>query len=575
MEEEVIMGYKTQYNKWKNNPELEPYLMEELLAMTEQEIEEAFYKDLEFGTGGIRGIVGAGTNRMNIYTIRKANVGFARYLLNRYHDVLHRGVVISHDNRHFSKVFALESARVMATYGIKAYLFEDLRPTPELSFAVRHLNAIGGIMITASHNPPIYNGYKIYDEHGCQLVPELADEVIQQVNAVDDIFSIAIEAEATLREKGMIVSIGAEVDRAYIDQVKNIQLNPNLLKQNITIAFSPLHGTASTIAPTLFQVCGYKNVYFVEHQMIPDPNFTSVTSPNPEEKEAFHDVIELGQKVSADLLVVTDPDADRVGLAVKHHGEYVMLNGNQTAAILLYYLLTQLRIQNRLPKNGVVINTIVSSDLAQVIAKDFGLKTESTLTGFKFIGHRIEDLAKTDQAFIFGYEESYGYLVQDFVRDKDAFQAIVLACEAASYFKHFDKTLVDVLHEIYEKYGYYHESLVNLVLEGKAGQERIQRIMESLRQHPFKELSSVPVSVTEDYLIGQRVDEEGITPITLPTSNVLKYVLKDGSWVALRPSGTEPKLKIYVSAIGPNHETSLEKCETIKKQVLDRIATVA
>ena len=444
--------------------------------MNEQQIEDRFYKDLEFGTGGIRGIVGVGTNRMNIYTIRKANVGFARYLLNKFHDVLHRGVVIAHDNRNFSKEFALESAKVMASHGIKAYLFHELRPTPELSFAVRHLNAIGGIMITASHNPPNYNGYKIYDERGCQLVPELADQVIKQVNAIDDVFAIAIEDETVLREKGLIVSVGDEIDTAYVNHIKNIQLNPNLAKNNLTIGFTPLHGTASVIGPKVLDATNYKNVYYVQEQMENDPNFPTVLSPNPEEPAAFEKVIELGKKMSADILIATDPDADRVGLAVLHNDEYVLLNGNQTASILVYYLLTQLRIQNRLPKHGVIINTVVSSNLGAVIAQDYGVHTESVLTGFKFIGDRIEQLSKTDREFLFGYEESYGYLMADFVRDKDAFQAIVLACEAACYYKHFGKTLVDVLDEIHQKYGYYQETLSNIVLVGKEGQDRINRI---------------------------------------------------------------------------------------------------
>lgn len=574
MIKEAKMNYQAQYKKWQTYANLDNDIKEELTRMDESTIEDAFYKDLEFGTGGIRGVVGAGTNRMNIYTIRKANTGFAHFLLNRFHDVIHRGVVIAHDNRHFSKTFALESAKVMASHGIKAYLFDALRPTPELSFAVRHLNAIGGIMITASHNPPQYNGYKIYDESGCQLIPEFADQVIDYVDAIEDIFSLKVEDETTLREKGLIVTIGQEIDKAYINLVKAIQLNPNLAKNNLKIVFSPLHGAASVIAPQVFSESGYKNVFFVDEQMENDPDFSTVQSPNPEDHEAFTLAIDLGKKLQADILITTDPDADRLGVAVYHKGNYVLLTGNQTGAILINYILSQLRIQNRLPKEGVVFNTIVTSELGAEIARHFGMDVESTLTGFKFIGDKIKGLEQTNREFVFGYEESYGYLIADFVRDKDSIQALLILSEAASYYKHFDKTLVDALNELYAEYGYYQESLANITLEGKAGEERIQTIMNFFRNQAPVEVAGLAIKFTEDYLHRIRKDETSEETLHLPTSNVLKFILADGSWFVLRPSGTEPKLKVYVGVVDDELKKSVNKNQKIKQAILDVIDSI-
>lgn len=567
------MKYTQTYDNWMNNPKLEAYLKEELVQMTELQIEDAFYKDLEFGTGGMRGEVGPGTNRMNIYTIRKANEGFAQYLLKRYEKIAQeRGVVIAYDCRHFSREFALESAKVMATHGIKAYLFDSLRPTPELSFAVRHLRAIGGIVVTASHNPPQYNGYKIYDEFGCQLVPELADQVIEQVNQVEDVFNLTILEEDILRQEGLITTIAGEVDDEYIRRVKGIQLNPNLDKSNLKIVFTPLHGTSSAIGKKVLSESGYHNLFMVESQSIPDPNFTTVKSPNPEEPEAFELAIQLGKEVNADILLATDPDADRVGIAVKNHeDEYVLLTGNQTGAILINYILYQRRIQNRLPKNGMVYNTIVTSELGAKIAKSFGLEVESTLTGFKFIGEKAQEIYQTSKEFVFGYEESYGYLIADFVRDKDSIQSLLLLSEAASYYKHFDKTLYDVLFELYEEFGYYIESLTNISLVGVEGQRRISRIFDHFRTQPLYDVAGLKVVATEDYYTQKRHDQKGQSSLALPQSNVLKYFLEDGSWFVLRPSGTEPKMKVYVGVVSESLKTSETKNQTIKAAVLQII----
>ena len=557
---------------WLTNPKLDPQLRIELEKMDDKAQEDAFYTDLQFGTGGMRGIVGVGTNRMNIYTIRRANVGFSKYLLNRYPNGLHRGVVIAYDNRHYSQEFALESAKVLASYGIKVYLFSSLRPTPELSFAVRYLNAIGGIVITASHNPPQYNGYKIYDHNGCQLVPELADKVIGYVEECEDVFGIEVISEEEAKNKGLLVYIDEEIDQAYLKQVKTIQLNPNLDKSSLKIVFTPLHGTSIRLVQQLLPECGYTNFYVVESQCIPDPNFSTVKSPNPEDGSAFELAIQLGKARDADILMATDPDADRVGLAVKNNeGEYTLLTGNQTGALLIHYILTQRKQQGTLPKNGVVFNTIVTSDFGGHIARTFGLEVQSTLTGFKFIGEKAEEIRSQGKEFVFGYEESYGYLIADFVRDKDSIQSVLMCAEMAAYYKLQGKSLLDVLNELYETYGYYYESLVNINLVGIEGLQKIDKILSDYRDNPPKVVNNVDVKVIEDYLISKRYEDGKISDLTLPKSNVLKYILTDGSWFVLRPSGTEPKLKIYIGVKGNSLTDSKTKNEKIKQYILERI----
>lgn len=565
------MNWKEKYNEWKNYPDLETDLRKELLEMTSAMLEDAFYTDLQFGTGGMRGVIGAGTNRMNIYTIRKANVGFAKYLLHHHTDAKSRGVVIAYDNRHYSKEFAYESARVMASYGIKAYVFDDLRPTPELSFAVRNLHAVGGIVVTASHNPPQYNGYKIYDENGCQLVPHLADEVIEYVNEIKDIFALQVLDFDVLKNKGLITIIGKEIDDKYIEMVKTIQINKNLNKDNIKIVFTPLHGTANVLGRRLLSECGYENVYVVESQTVNDPNFSTVKYPNPEDKEAFTLALELGKKLDADILIATDPDADRVGIAIKHQNEYEFLNGNQTGALLLNYILSNYKEKGILPQKGVVYNTIVTSNFGSVIARKYGLEVESTLTGFKFIGEKAKEIENSDKKFVFGYEESYGYLISPFVRDKDSLQSLLMCVEAVSYYKEQNKTLIDCLYELYEEYGYYLDSLVNITLTGIAGQNKIKNILDDFRKNKPENISGIEVETIEDYLISTKYDKTGESKLILPKSNVLKFILNDGSWFVLRPSGTEPKLKIYIGVVGESLAEGEEKIKQINEYVLKRI----
>ena len=542
--------------------------------MTEDEKEDAFYRNLEFGTGGMRGLVGPGTNRMNIYTIRKANVGFANYLLKNVKDAKERGVAIAYDCRYFSPEFAMESAKVMASHGIKAYVFESLRPTPELSFAVRHLKAAGGIVVTASHNPPEYNGYKIYDETGCQLIPSDADKVIELVNSVKDVFEVEVKSEAELIKAGLIEIIGSEIDDLYIERVKALEINKDCLKKDLKIVFTPLHGTANNPVRRVLTECGYEQLRVVEEQCIPDPNFKTVKSPNPEEPSAFEMAIELGKKVDADILIATDPDADRVGVAVKDaKGEYSLLTGNQTGAILIHYILSQQKAQKTLPAKGKVFNTIVTSEMGATIARAYGLEVMSTLTGFKFIGEQARLMEGTDYQFVFGYEESYGYLIGDFVRDKDSIQSVLMCAEAAAYFKEQGKTLYEVLMELYETYGFYREALVNITLKGKEGADKIHAILAEFREFTPIAVADKAVVAVEDYQESLRTDLiNGTTSaIELPKSNVLKFKLEDGSWFVLRPSGTEPKAKVYIGVIADQLAQADEQVTKIKQDVLARV----
>ncbi|QWB99590.1 phospho-sugar mutase [Mycoplasmatota bacterium] len=551
--------WQKEYKKWLNYEDLDTNLREALLDKNENELEDMFYQSLSFGTGGMRGILGPGTNRLNIYTIRRANAGLAEYLKKHYSkEDLKRGVVIAHDNRHLSKEFARESAKVLGNQGIKSYIFTDLRPTPELSFAVRHLNAISGIVVTASHNPPNYNGYKIYDEYGCQYTPQYANEIIEYVNQVNDLFAIKYTPLETLLEDRMVEYIDTSIDDAYIEILKTIQIHPEINKP-LKIVFTPLHGTSAMMGTRLLEETGY-DYYPVKEQMIPDPNFSTVKSPNPEDKAAFDFAMNLGKEIKADLLIATDPDADRLGVAVKYKDDFKLLNGNQTGALLLYYLLTERKKLQSLPDKGVVFNTIVTSSLGAEIAKSFNMDVISTLTGFKFIGEQARLLEDEDREFIFGYEESYGYVVKDFVRDKDSLQALLLISEAANFYQETEhKTLYDKLMDIYQEYGYYLEGLKSIVLEGKAGQEQISRIMEYYRENPLDELQGQEVSFYEDFQLSKKVINNKERPIDLEKSNVIKYTLDDGSWFVLRPSGTEPKLKLYAGVVTDSMKESEEK----------------
>jgi len=563
--------WQKEYKKWLNYEDLDTNLREALLDKNESELEEMFYQSLSFGTGGMRGILGPGTNRLNIYTIRRANSGLAKYLKKHYsNEELEQGVVIAHDNRHLSKDFARESAKVLGAQGIKSYIFTDLRPTPELSFAVRDLKAIAGIVVTASHNPPNYNGYKIYDEYGCQYTPTYANEIIDYVNEVEDMFEIDIEDLDSLEDQGLIEYIDSKIDDAYIQSLKTIQIHPEISKE-LKIVFTPLHGASGMMASRLLEETGY-DIYPVKEQMIPDPNFSTVKSPNPEDKSAFDFAMNLGKEVKADLLIATDPDGDRLGVAVKDKSTYKFLNGNQTGALLLYYLLNERKKLNTLPNKGVVFNTIVTSDLGAEIAKSFGMDVISTLTGFKFIGEQARYLEDEDREFIFGYEESYGYVIKDFVRDKDSLQAMLMISEAANFYHEKEnKNLLDKLNDIYEEYGYYLEDLKSIVLEGKSGQEQISKIMANFRDNPLEQFNGLDVKYYEDFKRSIKVTGQTKEAIELDKSNVIKYMLEDDSWFVLRPSGTEPKLKLYAGVVTDSYDKSYK----LLNEILDKLSTMA
>jgi phosphoglucomutase len=572
------LNWKRKYEQWLAYEPLDEELKRSLKEHQRdlQWLEDCFYKNLEFGTGGMRGEIGPGTNRMNVYTIRKASEGLARYIESFGEDAKKRGVVIAYDSRHKSREFAMEAAKTLATHGIQTYVFDELRPTPELSFAVRYLRAFSGVVITASHNPPEYNGYKVYGEDGGQLPPETADAVIRYVNEVENELDIDVEDEAILKEKGLIQMIGEEVDSAYIDAVKTISLQPKLAEEvDVNIVFTPLHGTSNKPIRRALKELGYRNVFVVKEQEQPDPNFSTVASPNPEEHAAFALAIALGKEVNADLLIATDPDADRLGIAVKNEkGDYVVLTGNQTGGLLLHYLLSQKKERGILPENGVVLKTIVTSEFGRAIAQSFGLDTVDTLTGFKFIGEKIKEYEQTGQyTFQFGYEESYGYLIGDFVRDKDAVQAAVLAVEVCAFYKKQGMSLYEGLLRLFDQYGYYREEQQSLTLKGKKGSETIQAILTSFRNEPPTEVAGKKVIVIEDYKTKERVNAATgeKTLIALPTSNVLKYVLEDDSWFCLRPSGTEPKIKVYFGVKGESLSDSEAKLQQLSGAVMERV----
>jgi phosphoglucomutase len=574
------MNWKEIAEKWLNFDGLDQQLKDHLnkVKNDEKAMEELFYKNLEFGTGGMRGEIGPGTNRMNIYTVRKASFGLAQYLLSKGEESAKRGVVISYDPRYKSSEFALEVAKTVGKLGIKAYLFKELRPTPELSFAVRHFGAAAGVMVTASHNPPEYNGYKVYGDDGGQLPPKEADELISYVNQVENELSLEVADEADLLENGLLQYIGEEVDDIYLDYVQKIQLNREVIekvKNDFKIVFTPLHGTANKLIQKGLKMFGFQNVTVVKEQEHPDPNFSTVQSPNPEEHAAFELAIQYGKEINADILLGTDPDSDRLGVAVKNNqGEYIVLTGNQTGAIMLHYLLSQKKEKGILPENGIVLKTIVTSEIGRAIAESFGLKTLDTLTGFKFIGEKIKEYKQTGEyQFQFGYEESYGYLIGDFVRDKDAIQAALFVTEVAAYYKAQEKSLYDALLEIFEEYGYFKESLESLTLKGKDGAEQIAKILEDFRENPPKEVAGKTIVAVEDYKTSIRKEFSNgkLSPISLPKSNVLKYFLEDGSWFCVRPSGTEPKCKFYFSVVGQSLKDSEEKVNRLQTAVMEKV----
>ncbi|MEH7439582.1 phospho-sugar mutase [Neobacillus drentensis] len=568
------MNWKTVAKSWMEFEGLDAELQAQLKEweIDEKQLEEAFYKNLEFGTGGMRGEIGAGTNRMNIYTVRKASAGLAAYIEEQGLEAKQRGVVIAYDSRHKSPEFALEAARTLATKGIQTYIFDELRPTPELSFALRYLHAFSGIVITASHNPPEYNGYKVYGSDGGQLPPNHADQVISKVNEIENELLIEVYGEDQLRADGLIRTIGSEIDQAYIEKLKTISENPNLSEEaDVKVVFTPLHGTANKPVRSALSALGYKNVTVVKEQELPDAEFSTVKSPNPEEHAAFQLAIRDGLIVGADLLIATDPDADRLGIAVRNEeGEYVVLTGNQTGALLLDYLLSQKKEKGTLPQNGVVLKTIVTSELGRKITSEYGLETVDVLTGFKFIAEKIKEYEETgDHTFLFGYEESYGYLIGDFARDKDAIQAALLATEVCAFYKKQGLSLYDGMMQVFEKYGYYQEGLRSLTLKGKEGAEMIQSLLASFRMEPLTNLGSLNTATTEDYLTGIRLTNKKEEKIQLPKSNVLKYTFEDGTWVCLRPSGTEPKVKFYFGVNSDRLEDSKLKLQEVEKEFMD------
>ncbi|MPQ25424.1 phospho-sugar mutase [Bacillus paralicheniformis] len=572
------MSWRTSYERWKNKENLDSELKSLLLEAegNEKELEDCFYKKLEFGTAGMRGEIGPGPNRMNVYTVRKASAGFAAYIGANGEEAKKRGVVIAYDSRHKSPEFAMEAAKTLAENGVQTYVFDELRPTPELSFAVRELNAFAGIVITASHNPPEYNGYKVYGEDGAQLPPADADKLIGYVNAIENELEIEAGDEAALTEKGLIKIIGEEIDQAYLDKLTSISVNPDLAKETeVKVIFTPLHGTANKSVRSGLKALGYEHVTVVPEQELPDPDFSTVSSPNPEEHAAFEYAIRLGEEKGADILIGTDPDADRLGVAVKdQEGRYAVLTGNQTGALLLHYLLSQKQQKGMLPDNGVVLKTIVTSEMGRDIAASFGLDTIDTLTGFKFIGEKIKQFeASGEYAFQFGYEESYGYLIGDFARDKDAVQAALLAVEVCAFYKKQGKSLYDGLLELYKSFGFYREGLKSLTLKGKEGAEQIAAILSTFREQPPLSIAGKDVVSAEDYLTGKRtlLKENKTETIDLPTSNVLKYFLEDGSWFCLRPSGTEPKVKFYFAVKGQTNEDSEALLHQLTDEVMKKI----
>jgi|SRR5690554_2934752 len=531
--------------KWLNYEYLDKDLRKQLKAMDEEELNDAFYTNLKFGTGGMRGIIGPGTNRMNIYTLRRANYGYGKFLLSLNDKP---SVVIAYDSRHQSLEFAKDSASVLASLGIKVFLFPRITPTPELSFAIRYLKTTGGIVITASHNPPQYNGYKIFDSDGCQLVPELMSKVIYEIDKAPDMFAIKVEKYETLQEQGLIEEVTDEVDFNYIENVKNITFHKNDPKQ-IKIVYTPLHGTGGYLAEKLLTDLEY-GFTLVKEQMIADPTFPTVNYPNPEDINAYKLALKYAEKNDADLICASDPDADRLGVLALHDEEYVFINGNELGVILLYYL-----CKKRQVKNGVVVNTIVTSDLGKKIAEDHGLRVVSTLTGFKYIGQQQNLLENSDEEFFFGYEESYGYSIGNFIRDKDALQTLVLIAEIANYYQLQNKTLIDLLDDIHKEYGYYVENTINITLDGIEGLQKMKQIIDYFRDNQILDLG---IKAKIDYLLSDT---------GLPKENMLKYYLEDDSWFALRPSGTEPKLKVYFSAIGKTKESALKRKSEIENKV--------
>lgn len=567
------MTYQENFQKWADFADLPDYLRRDLENMDEKTKEDAFYTNLEFGTAGMRGLIGAGTNRINIYVVRQATEGLARLIESKGGNEKERGVAIAYDSRHFSPEFAFESAAVLAKHGVKSYVFESLRPTPELSFAVRHLNCFAGIMITASHNPAPFNGYKVYGEDGGQMPPHDADALTTYIRAIENPFAVEVADVEAEKASGLIEVIGEAIDAEYLKEVKDVNINPALIEEfgkDMKIVYTPLHGTGEMLARRALAQAGFDSVQVVEAQATPDPDFSTVKSPNPESQAAFALAEELGRQVGADVLVATDPDADRVGVEVlQKDGSYLNLSGNQIGAIMAKYILEAHKNAGTLPENAALCKSIVSTDLVTKIAESYGATMFNVLTGFKFIAEKIQEFEeKHNHTYMMGFEESFGYLIKPFVRDKDAIQAVLVVAELAAYYRSRGLTLADGIEEIYKEYGYYAEKTISVTLSGVDGAEQIKAIMAKFRENGPKEFNETAVSITEDFKAQTSTAADGtVTALTTPPSDVLKYTLADGSWIAVRPSGTEPKIKFYIAVVGESNEESQAKIANIEAEI--------
>ena len=571
------MNYLEEYKKWCESPEFDEETKKELLSIKddEKEIEDRFYKELEFGTAGLRGIIGAGTNRMNQYTVGKATQGLANYILEQGTE--NKGVAISYDSRKMSKEFSMQTALILNANGIKTYLFESLRPVPELSFAIRELQCTAGIMITASHNPPKYNGYKVYWDDGAQIVSPRDKDIIAKVRAVESFSEIKQMSEEEAKDKGLLNFVGTEMDDQYIEKLKSLILNPEIVKEQgkkLKVVYTPLHGTGNMVAERLLKEIGIENLYVVPEQKEPDGNFPTVDYPNPEDPKAFKLALELAKKVDADVVLATDPDADRLGIFAKDTktGEYKNYTGNMSALLIAEYRISQMKEKGILPKNGMMITTIVSSNLTKAIGEYYGLEVFEVLTGFKNIGAVMRKAEENkDKEYVFGFEESYGCLIGDYARDKDGIAAVMALCEAACYYQSKGMTLWDQMIAIYEKYGYYKETQVSIVREGAEGAEEIKQIMTNTRNKDIEKIGDYKVltfkDIEKDYVKNMITGEESKSG--LPKSNVLYYELEDNNWCCIRPSGTEPKIKLYMGVKGKTDEEASKKLEDLKQAMLD------
>ena len=567
------MTYQDNFKKWLDYAELPDYRRQDLNSMDEKTKEDAFYTNLEFGTAGMRGLIGAGTNRINIYVVRQATEGLARLIEEKGDEFKKRGVAIAYDSRHFSPEFAFESAAVLAKHGIKSYVFESLRPTPELSFAVRHLGTFAGIMITASHNPAPFNGYKVYGEDGGQMPPHDADALTDYIRAIENPFAIEVADVEAEKASGLIEVIGDAIDAEYLKEVKDVNINQKLIDEygkDMKIVYTPLHGTGEMLARRALAQAGFDSVEVVEAQAVADPDFSTVKSPNPESQAAFALAEELGRKVGADVLVATDPDADRVGVEVlQKDGSYLNLSGNQIGAIMAKYILEAHKSAGTLPANAALCKSIVSTDLVTKIAESYGATMFNVLTGFKFIAEKIQEFEeKHNHTYMMGFEESFGYLIKPFVRDKDAIQAVLVVAELAAYYRSRGLTLADGIEEIYKEYGYFAEKTISVTLSGVDGAEQIKAIMAKFRDNAPKDFNATAISVTEDFKAQTSTAADGtVTALTTPPSDVLKYTLADGSWIAVRPSGTEPKIKFYIAVVGDSNVDAQSKIATIEAEI--------